>query len=82
MVNWIVVQVCQNLCVVENPVGKTNSHVRKATESLVQLNSHLSPMLHKFWPLLIHPLFVPGRNSFVYQVFCQLPDLGPNDDIR
>ena len=22
MVNWIVIQVCQNLCVVENPVGK------------------------------------------------------------
>ena len=29
MVNWIVIQVHQNLCVVENPVGKTNSHARK-----------------------------------------------------
>ena len=33
-------------------------------------------------PLLIHPLFVLGHNSFVYRVFCQLLDLGPNDDIR
>ena len=50
MVNWIVIQVHQNLCVVENPVGKTNSHARKATELLDQLNSHLLPMSHKFRP--------------------------------
>jgi hypothetical protein len=50
MVNLVVLQVRQNLCVVENPVGKTYSHVRKATELLNQLNSHLCPMLHKFRP--------------------------------
>jgi len=32
MVNLIVIQVHQNLCVAKNPMGKTNSHVRKATE--------------------------------------------------
>ena len=50
MVNWIVIQVHLNLCVVENSVGKTNSYTRKATELLDQLNSHLSPVSCKFWP--------------------------------
>ena len=50
MVNWIVIQVHPNLCVVENSVGKTNSHARKATELLDQLNFHLSPVSCKFWP--------------------------------
>ena len=50
MANWFVVQVHQKLCVVENPMGKTNSHVREATELLDQLNSHLFPMSHKFQP--------------------------------
>ena len=50
MVNYVVVQVHQNLCVVENPVGKTDSHTRKATELPDQLNTHLSPMSCKFWP--------------------------------
>ena len=50
MVNWFVVQVRQNLCVMENPVGKTNSHMRKTTELLDQLNSHLFPMSHRFQP--------------------------------
>ena len=30
-------------------------------------------------PLLMRPLFVPGHDSFEYQLFCQLLDLGFSD---
>ena len=86
MVNWIVVQVHQNLCVVESSVGKNQVTHEESYWIIGSIEFPSLPyvlyILALVVPLLIHLLFVPGRDSFVYRVFCWLPDLVPNDDIR